>query len=438
MRRQRRIQLLFLCLASVVLFYGRRAGRPTPTHTAWASQPVAGHNVPELYLPAIRTLIGPPLTQVDVRKVSVLVWTEALEFPQNFDGDCTADEDDPYGNLHCVVSRRGDWPTHKSPALADGLLFHWRAVSASTLPLLKPVDQVWATFSAESPMADDWYGESLKEDAVYRMFDLSSSYRLDSDVPFSYFPYETPMRPDRFRPAVPWEERRKEPVAWLASNCDPFNERHRYATSLMQYLRVESFGTCANNARLPSDKPAEETLREFKFLLSFENANCRHYCTEKLLKCYELGVVPVVFGCDPLSEEFLPHKDAVIRVKDFPSPRHLADYLLAAAENRTLFERHLRHRLQPNAYSPKFLAAWNVTRERYQCRLCRAVRRVRKEFERRPLRGHALNPDHSCDHRNRVFDTHSDPCSRDPRSAQCANYRRYAELNHRLREARQY
>lgn len=40
------------------------------------------------------------------------------------------------------------------------------------------------------------------------------------------------------------------PVLYIQSDCDTASDRDRYVLELMKYIRIDSYGTCINNARL--------------------------------------------------------------------------------------------------------------------------------------------------------------------------------------------
>lgn len=40
------------------------------------------------------------------------------------------------------------------------------------------------------------------------------------------------------------------PVLYIQSDCDTASDRDRYVSELMKYIRIDSYGTCVNNARL--------------------------------------------------------------------------------------------------------------------------------------------------------------------------------------------
>ncbi|ELU17009.1 hypothetical protein CAPTEDRAFT_79000, partial [Capitella teleta] len=64
---------------------------------------------------------------------------------------------------------------------------------------------------------------------------------------------------------------------------------------------------------------------KYKFYLSFENALCREYMTEKLHGIIGVNVIPIVMGSVDYAN-MLP-KGTYIDVRDYKSPKQLAAYL---------------------------------------------------------------------------------------------------------------
>ena len=69
----------------------------------------------------------------------------------------------------------------------------------------------------------------------------------------------------------------------------------------------------------------------YKFYLSFENVFCEDYVTEKAYNILKLWVVPIVMGAANYEEMMPPN--SVVNVKDFKSPKLLAEYLNHLADN---------------------------------------------------------------------------------------------------------
>ena len=72
-------------------------------------------------------------------------------------------------------------------------------------------------------------------------------------------------------------------VAWLVSNCGS-QLRMAFVRELMKYINVDVYGICSSafGQRLSCSKSDEkDCLKHYKFYLSFENALCKDYITEK-------------------------------------------------------------------------------------------------------------------------------------------------------------
>ncbi|XKL68087.1 hypothetical protein PGB90_003578 [Kerria lacca] len=55
---------------------------------------------------------------------------------------------------------------------------------------------------------------------------------------------------------IPTSEKNKlldsiAPVLYIQSNCDTLTDRDAYVANLSQYVKIDSFGKCLNNAKLP-------------------------------------------------------------------------------------------------------------------------------------------------------------------------------------------
>lgn len=136
---------------------------------------------------------------------------------------------------------------------------------------------------------------------------------------------------------------KKKMAAWFVSHCSVQSKRGNYVNNLRKHIDVDVYGRCG---WLKCDKKHNEaecmqTLeRNYKFYLSFENSICDDYVTEKLWKAIHLNIVPVVMGGFKYSE-LLPPK-SYIDIKDYSSPKELADYLQILDKNDTLYNEYLQ------------------------------------------------------------------------------------------------
>lgn len=134
----------------------------------------------------------------------------------------------------------------------------------------------------------------------------------------------------------------KKCVVFMATNCGSAGAtaRTEYVQTLMQYIRVDSYGRCLNNAELPegmrfpiysnhgaSMRNKIKIFSEYKFVLTFENNNVTDYVTEKLTNVFQAGSVPVYMGAPNVHPYWTPGENSLVQTKDFSGPRELASYL---------------------------------------------------------------------------------------------------------------
>lgn len=232
----------------------------------------------------------------------------------------------------------------------DAVLFHVRDQRPSTtLPWRQP-HQRFVFFNMESP-------EMMNEDgAMYKgyenFFNWTATYQWDSDIPWPYGwfndrmdPEDEPSYPSRWhtynhqafaeslplRPAS-FRDRAKRPkkVAWVVSNCGTKPGRLEYVEELRKYIDVDVMGKCgeiacdSEGADIRMDNCTRATMKDYKFYLSFENAFCQDYVTEKFFQRMSDLVVVVRGGNDFLRTA--PPR-SYINVDEFESPQELAEYL---------------------------------------------------------------------------------------------------------------
>ncbi|MBI2839374.1 MAG: alpha-1,3-fucosyltransferase [Acidobacteria bacterium] len=207
---------------------------------------------------------------------------------------------------------------------ADAVVFH--IPTLRRLPRHKPAGQIWVAWSLESEVN---YPQ-LRDPSFTRHFDLTATYRRDSDVPLSYVSYYSDSR--SLARALVQPPARKSPdrtaVSLISSRIDR-SGRLEYADELMRFLDVHSFGRFRRNRRLIDDRgrPSKlDLIAGYKFTLAFENAIDRDYVTEKFFDPLVAGSVPVYMGA-PNVEDFAPGDCCYISTRNFGEPRDLATFL---------------------------------------------------------------------------------------------------------------
>ena len=165
---------------------------------------------------------------------------------------------------------------------SDYVLFHGRDMpSTSHMRMIwkkKPSSQFWIYHIMESPKA------TPDTRPLNGMFDITMTYRVDSDIRGSYGWYEEiPLKDQKNVLQEDFSVGKTKLVSWMVSNCYP-QLRKRFVHELQKYIAVDVFGSCSREFGQPKSCPKEsckDIIKKYKFYLSFENALCKDYITEK-------------------------------------------------------------------------------------------------------------------------------------------------------------
>jgi len=149
------------------------------------------------------------------------------------------------------------------------------------------------------------------------------------------------------------------PILYIQSDCDTPSERDSYVAELMKYVRLDSYGTCLNNKKLPEKYRIEKVLddlyddtfmkfvAQYKFTIAIENSVCNDYITEKLWRPLIAGSVPIYLG-SPTVMDWLPNNNSAILINDFKNIKDLADYIYHLNSDDNLYEKYMQHKLSLN------------------------------------------------------------------------------------------
>lgn len=240
---------------------------------------------------------------------------------------------------------------HRSISSYDAIIFNfiddfWK----SRLPKVRNPNQRYVFFTQESP-------EALKnfDDVVYRVkFNWTMTYRKKSDVPFQYGRIirkeSAPRKPDEIETMIKdynhhprFTGKKTKLVAWMASKCSTKSHREKYVKELQKYIPVDIYGECGTLScerdDLLSSHPKCYDMIEttYKFYLSFENAICEDYVTEKFFNIINRDIIPIVFGGAKYNQ--LAPQHSYINAMDF-KPKQLADYLKMLDADDTLYNQY--------------------------------------------------------------------------------------------------
>ena len=116
-----------------------------------------------------------------------------------------------------------------------------------------------------------------------RFFNLTSTFRSDSDFSLPYF--HTQLRDSPCENCLPNSTlifSKTKLMVWIVSNCKTQSKREEYMAQLSKYIKVDVFGKCGNST---PDCPrmqrncTKQLIESYKFYFAIENSICKDYFT---------------------------------------------------------------------------------------------------------------------------------------------------------------
>ena len=172
-------------------------------------------------------------------------------------------------------------------------------------------------------------------------FNLTMTYRHDSDIhtPYGQFVQKRPPMGGRLLEEYIQKFGRENEhlaaktgsqgltIAQYVSNCITAVGRENLVDMIDYITPVDIYGNCGD-LYCPQWEEARclNLLGDtYKFYLSFENAMCRDYITEKFFRVLNQNTIPIVFTGANMSTVAPPH--SFINVADFQTIQDLVGYL---------------------------------------------------------------------------------------------------------------
>ena len=315
------IATVFIAFLLRYLLLSNNLGNNTMINTNEGRPPVA-----VTYLPA-----EPPTD------LPIVVWWTPFTGYQRVVHDCGGDS--------CIFTHSR---TELDNPQTQAFMFYGTAVNWTDLPLPRSPRHLWALLHEESPK-NNWV---LAHEEGMKLFNVTATCSRYSNFPLVTQYLET-LEKLTNTPPVPTSQKSKGDVGlviYLQSDCNPPSDRDTYVKELMKYVKVDSYGRCLHNKDLPEHLldtltfHTEEIFQlqaKYKFSISFENAICEDYITEKFWRPLVAGSVPIVRG-SPTVLDWAPDVERSIIVADhFSTPKDLADYLLYLDQNDEEYEKYL-------------------------------------------------------------------------------------------------
>ena len=244
-------------------------------------------------------------------------------------------------NYKCIITTDRSLLNKSRAVLFDTFML---SDYVNDLPKTRHPWQDWALLTREPPY-------EIRALEKYRnKFNIIIHHRRDADVTTSYGYFVRMPQIDSLKRSKEltrnYAENKTGMVAWIVSNCKPPSKRHLYVEELQKHIQVDIYGVCNGNVlgghRHDNGETYLNKIKEYKFYLAFENQLCSDYITEKLWNSLRVGTIPVVLGGANYNEFLV--KGSYIDVKDFDSPKSLANRLLYLNSNDEEYDRYFQWR----------------------------------------------------------------------------------------------
>lgn len=243
----------------------------------------------------------------------------------------------------------------------DAIVFHAPEYTPFVYgkPWRRSPHQAYIFYGLESPVY--WFKNI--NDNCNGFYNWTISYRRDSDI---FSPYgDFVEKPTNYElPSIESIKNKTKHVAWLVSHCNALSKRDEIAQRLQKFIPIDIYGKCGTlSCPVDQQKKCYQMIeKNYKFYLSFENAICEDYVTEKLFHILRQNIVPIVYGGGNYSK-IAPPK-SVINVMDFDSVEDLGKYLKFLDENP---EEYLKF------FEWKKYYAIQISRQPTVCEVCKKL-----------------------------------------------------------------
>ena len=282
----------------------------------------------------------------------ILIYTEFFYSGLPWPGLTTSENFTQFKGQKCSVTNCELTYDKNDSISSDVVIFHAYNMPSSKemlrLQRQRPQHQVWVYFHLENPIVTSYIAPHKHRSDLDNVFNWTMTFMRESDIFHPYGFYLPLTKGERSSVSSQNHAIGKTKLAvWLGSGCgqvlDERKVRMMYIHNLRKLIPVDIYGNCAKYfhqtvrdcPKTADDHPAPECaslLQEYKFILAFENMNCKDYITEKYwCNPLELGLVPVVMGGADYKALAIP--GSYINVFDFSSLKELADYLMFLDKN---------------------------------------------------------------------------------------------------------
>ena len=231
---------------------------------------------------------------------------------------------------------------------ASAVVFHHRGSDwLNTLPLnySRQPWQRWVLYNRESSW---WPPKGYALNKVNNLFNWTMGFRRDNDITIPTAAISRKLFKEGFDPNNNYLHKKSKFLACLMSACfygdHLYDSRRLYIENLKKHgLNIDMYGHCGNNCGNFSS--CSKVLREYKFVLAFENSLCDDYISEKPYRNgLLLGVVPVVMSGANLSDPYILPPGSFINAGNFSRASTLVEFLQKVGTDPKIYNKYFEWR----------------------------------------------------------------------------------------------
>ena len=272
---------------------------------------------------------------------------------------------------------------------SSAVVFHHRSPKwVNDVPRLRKRDRnmsgkLFVVYNRESNLWEPNGKDQL--DVINGMINWTIGLRRDNDI---YIPTTVVTRGrhlDGFDPNKNYlEDKKGFTAALLTSNCfagDSFklyHGRRDFIRALQNAgLNLDVYGACGK--RCGSYANCASYLKNYKFVLTFENSLCWDYITEKpFIGGLNLGSVPVIATWANISDPYVLPPGSFINALNFSTPSELVRYMEKVGEDPKLYNRFFMWRANWTYTFVSQFEGQMPFSDDYFCPLCHRLHELKK------------------------------------------------------------
>ncbi|MCO5287774.1 MAG: glycosyltransferase family 10 [Chitinophagaceae bacterium] len=132
--------------------------------------------------------------------------------------------------------------------------------------------------------------------------------------------------------------KQKTKFACMVVSNGACKERNQFFEMLNRYKKVDSGGKYLNNVGGPV-KDKVEFIKEYKFVLAFENSSYPGYTTEKIVEPMLVNSLPIYWGNPVINRDFNPK--SFVNIHDYNSFDDAIETIIQIDKDEELYRKYL-------------------------------------------------------------------------------------------------